>query len=204
MLDPTSSVTMSEYTSQEAEPRTPSRSCIDANMGSHPAQEVRRESRVSTLRVDTRVAETLQSASRRVSPSGTTSDSPASSTSNHSRQDSTASYTPLRSARGSLSLGGTAHHSVLSRRSSLSQSGISREALALPLADTDTLILVPEAVANAEVAEVAESPTPQRQAEPRPTSRRRRKSRRHREIRNTSIMTGILCVLLVAALSMCE
>lgn len=105
MLDPTSSVTMSEYTSKEAEPRTPSRSCIDANMRSHPAQEVRRESRVSTLRVDTRVAETLQSASRRVSPSGTTSDSPASSTSNHSRQDSTASYTPLRSARGSLSLG---------------------------------------------------------------------------------------------------
>lgn len=85
--------------------------------------------------------------------------------------------------------------------------------MALPLADTDTLILVPDAVANrsplsaqanAEVAVVAESPTPQRQAEPRPTSRRRRKSRRHREIRNTSIMTGILCVLLVAALSMCE
>ncbi|CAD0101153.1 unnamed protein product, partial [Aureobasidium mustum] len=206
---------MSEYTPHAVELETPSRSCVDgspqANLDSNPVQEARRESRFSTLRVDTRVAEPPQSGSRRVSPSGTTSESPASSTSNHSRQDSTASYTPLRSARGSLSLGGTAHHSVLSRRSSVSQSGVSREALALPLANTDTLILVPDAVANrsplstqtnAEGAEMTESQTRQRPAEPRPTSRRRRMCRQHREIRNTSIMTGILCVLLVIALSM--
>ncbi|KAG9795121.1 hypothetical protein KCU95_g3880, partial [Aureobasidium melanogenum] len=206
---------MSEYTRNQVEPRTPSRSCVDgtlqANMERDSAQEAHRESRLGTLRVDTRTAEPLQPASSRVSPSGTTDESPASSTSNHSRQDSTASYTPLRSARGSLSLGGTAHHSVLSRRSSLSQTGISREALALPLADTDTLVLVPDAVANrsplssqtnADGAEMSENQTRQRQAEARPTSRRRRKTRRHGEIRNTSIMTGTLCVLLVVTLSM--
>lgn len=86
---------------------------------------------------------------------------------------------------------------------------ISREALALPLANTDTLVLVPDAVANrsplctqtdAECPEVSETQTPQRTA----VSRRRRKGRRYVEIRNTSIMTGILCVLLVVALSMCK
>jgi hypothetical protein len=100
---------------------------------------------------------------------------------------------------------GTAHHSVLSHRSSLSQSVISREALALPLADTDTLILVPDAVTtrsplctqtNAESAEVPE-------IHPRLIPRRRRKCRRHVEIRNTSIMTGILSILLIVALSIC-
>lgn len=112
MLETTSSVikaNMSEYTPHAVEPRTPSRSGVDgdlpATVESNPAQEAHRKSRFSTLRVDTRVAEPLQSGSRRVSPSTTTSDSPASSTSNHSRQDSTASYTILRSARGSLSLG---------------------------------------------------------------------------------------------------
>ena len=79
----------------------------------------------------------------------------------------------------------------------------------MPLADTDTLVLVPDAVANrsplctqtdAECTEPSETQT-QRQ---RPTSHRRRKGRRYVEIRNTSIMTGILCVLLVVALSMCE
>ncbi|KAI4722507.1 hypothetical protein E4T48_01221 [Aureobasidium sp. EXF-10727] len=195
--------------------RTPSRSCNDcgpnASTESSAMQETSRECRLSTLRVDTRVAEPLQPGSRRVSPSGTSSESPASSTSNHSRHDSTASYTPLRSARGSLSLGGTGHHSVLSRRSSLSQSGFSREAWALPLADTDTLILVPDAVANrsplctqinTESAEMSEDRTPQRQAEPRRTFRRRSKCHGDREIRNSSIMTGVLCVLLVVALSL--
>ncbi|KAI4747659.1 hypothetical protein E4T50_02054 [Aureobasidium sp. EXF-12298] len=201
-----------ETPSLNKEPRTPLRhiECRDlrADTDTSSIQGARRESRLSTLRVDTHVSESLQSGSRRVSPSGSTDDSPASSTSAHSRQDSTASYTPLRSARGSLSLGGTAHHSRLSRRCSLSQSSIiSREALALPLADTDTLILVPDAVANrsplctqtnAECTEVPETQTRQQ----RPSSRRRRKCRRCVEIRNTSIMTGILCVLLIVALSM--
>ncbi|KAI4731282.1 hypothetical protein E4T49_00933 [Aureobasidium sp. EXF-10728] len=195
--------------------RTPSRSCNgsgpNASTESNGMQETSREDRLSTLRVDTRVAEPLQPGSRRVSPSGTSSESPASSTSNHSRHDSTASYTPLRNARGSLSLGGTAHHSVLSRRSSLSQSGISREAWALPLADTDTLILVPDAVANrsplctqinTESAEMSENRTLQRQGESIPTFPRRSKCHGDREIRNSSIMTGVLCVLLIVALSL--
>lgn len=86
---------------------------------------------------------------------------------------------------------------------------ISREALALPLANTDTLVLVPDAVANRSPlctqtdAECTETLQPQTQQH-RPTSSRRRKGRRYVEIRNTSIMTGILCVLLVVALSMCE
>lgn len=112
MLDPTSSITkpsMSEYTCNEREPRTPSRPCVDgrppANMQCSLVQEAPREGQLGILRVDTCVAEPQQPATRRVSPSETTSESPASSTSNHSRQDSTASYTPLRSARGSLSLG---------------------------------------------------------------------------------------------------
>lgn len=112
MLESTTLITkpsMSECTPSQVEPRTPSRSCVDgnlpANTESNPTQETRRESQMSTLRVDTRVTEPQQPVSRRASLSGTTSESPASSTSNHSRQDSTASYTPLRSARGSLSLG---------------------------------------------------------------------------------------------------
>lgn len=108
---------------------------------------------------------------------------------------------------------GTAHHSVLSRRSSLSQSGISREAWALPLANTDSLILVPDAVAtrspscartNAEYPEMAEARTPQMGEESRPTLPRQRKSSRQRKLRNTAILVGILCVLLVTALSMCK
>ena len=108
---------------------------------------------------------------------------------------------------------GTAHHSVLSRRSSLSQPGISREAWALPLANTDSLILVPDAVAtrsplcaqtNAEYPEMVEASTRQRQDEPRLVLRRQRRSSRQRELRNTAILVGILCVLLVTALSMCK
>jgi hypothetical protein len=101
--------TPTEATSFAGEPRTPLRhiECRDlqADAETISMQEAHREDQLSTLHVDTRVAESLQSGSRRVSPSGSTGDSPASSTSNHSRQDSTASYTPLRSARGSLSLG---------------------------------------------------------------------------------------------------
>jgi hypothetical protein len=102
---------MSAYTTTEApllsgEPRTPPRHAasngLQVDTETMFMQETYPERRTSTLRLDTRVAESLQSGFRRVSPS---SDSPASSTSTHSRQDSTASYTPLRSARGSLSLG---------------------------------------------------------------------------------------------------
>lgn len=93
----------------DVEPKTPSKhadsSVLRADTGTDHIIEARRESRLSTLHVDTGITESLQSASRRVSPSSATSDSPASSTSDHSRQNSTASYTPLRSARGSLSLG---------------------------------------------------------------------------------------------------
>jgi hypothetical protein len=79
--------------------------------------------------------------------------------------------------------------------------------LALPLADTDTLILVPDAVVtrsplctqtNAECAEPLQDQTP------RLVPHRRRKSHRNIEIRNTSIMTGTLCILLIVALSICE
>lgn len=98
-----------EATSFAEEPRTPLRHTESrdpqADAETISIQGARRESRLSTLRVDTHVSGSLQSGSRRVSPSGSTDDSPASSTSAHSRQDSTASYTPLRSARGSLSLG---------------------------------------------------------------------------------------------------
>lgn len=93
----------------DEEPKTPSRradssaSRVDTEIDR--ASGTCRESRLSTLRVDAGVTESLQSGARRVSPSGSSSDSPASSASAHSRQDSTASYTPLRSARGSLSLG---------------------------------------------------------------------------------------------------
>ena len=101
---------MTEISLFDAEPRTPARHIENgvsrANVETNSTVETHRESRLSTLRVDTGVTESLQSGSRRVSPSSAaTGDSPASSTSNHSRQDSTASYTPLRSARGSLSLG---------------------------------------------------------------------------------------------------
>ncbi|KAI4845905.1 hypothetical protein E4T44_05356 [Aureobasidium sp. EXF-8845] len=201
---------MSEYTTTEAllfdgEPRTPSRNAASDSLQLDTEtifkQETCRERRSSTLRLDTRVAEPMQSGSRRVSPS---SDSPASSTSAHSRHDSTASYTPLRSARGSLSLGGTAHHSILSHRSSPSHSAISREALALPLADTDTLILVPDAVVTRSplcTQTDAECAEPLQDQTPRLIPHRRRKHHRHIEIRNTSIMTGTLCILLIVASS---
>jgi len=100
---------MTEIPLFDGEPRTPARHIENgvsrANVETNSTVETHRENRLSGLHVDTRVGEPLQSGSRRISPSTTTGDSPASSTSNHSRQDSTASYTPLRSARGSLSLG---------------------------------------------------------------------------------------------------
>ncbi|KAI5198882.1 hypothetical protein E4T38_07285 [Aureobasidium subglaciale] len=201
--------------SSETTPRTPLKSNnngrVQSNIENESIQVARRESRPTTLHLDTRIADSSESGSRRASPSGTIGESSASSTSNHSRQDSTASYTPLRSARGSLSLGGTAHHSHLSRRSSRSQSSVNREAWALPLANTDTLILVPDAVAtrsplctqtSAECLETTQTQSTQSQPEPRPTRRRRKRSGRYREVRNTAILVGVLCVLLVTALSL--
>ena len=101
--------TPTEALSSDRAPRTPLRQTetrdLRADTETVSMQESYRQGRVSGLHVDTSISEPLQPGSRRVSPSGSTDDSPASSTSNHSRQDSTASYTPLRSARGSLSLG---------------------------------------------------------------------------------------------------
>lgn len=113
-IPPISRLSMFGWSTSEShlfdeETKTPSSnadsSVVQADSETVATLEARRESRLNTLRVDTGGTESLQSRSRRVSPSGSSGDSPASSTSNHSRQDSTASYTPLRSARGSLSLG---------------------------------------------------------------------------------------------------
>lgn len=189
-----------------------------------------RQSRRQTLRLDTQVTGPVTPASVRFPSMEATDVSPESSSSSHSRQDSSASYTPLRSARGSLSLGvsatqpmnirslmclqGTAHHSVLSRRSSLSQSGAGREAWALPLAGTTALIVVPDAVAARsplcaqttaqDAGGTAETRTLQEQAETQLRPRRRIRSTRDRELRNTAVLVRILCVLLVTAFSMCK
>ncbi|KAI5202554.1 hypothetical protein E4T39_04660 [Aureobasidium subglaciale] len=198
--------------SSETIPRTPPKANnndrVQSSIENDSIHVARRQSRRTTLHLDTRLAETFESGSRRVSPSGTISESATSSTSNHSRHNSTVPYTPLRSARGSLSLGGTAHHSHLSRRPSLSQSNVNREAWALPLANTDTLILVPDAVTtrsplcSAEYPETTQTQSTESQPEPRPSRRRRQRSGRYRDVRNTAILVGVLCVILVTALSL--
>jgi hypothetical protein len=197
----------------------------------------RRESRRHTLRLDTHgdgPAEPIPNCTS--SSLGTTNASPVSSTTcTHSRQDSTTSYTPLRSARGSLSLGvrprcraqrlifvlltcqkGTAHHSLLSQRSCASQSGINRETWALPLANTESLSMVPDAVVTrsplcietnaAENAPdvTAAAPSRQEQIKSQQGVCCPRRSARHGELRNTAILIGTLCVLLVTSTSLCK
>lgn len=100
---------MSSSNASIEDPRTPSKpgnsSEQEGTIENTTIHESQEGSRRNTLRLDTQLSGPPEPGTRRVSPTGTIGVSSDSTTSNHSRQDSSASYTPLRSARGSLSLG---------------------------------------------------------------------------------------------------
>ena len=103
---------------------------------------------------------------------------------------------------------GTAHHYHRSR-GSLGVSGIDQEALALPLASTDQLVVVPDAVA-ARPSTHAEEQSSEMTVETRQRRARHRVHRHHRhspryfELRRIVLMLSTLVVLIVTSLSTCK
>lgn len=99
---------------------------------------------------------------------------------------------------------------MLSRGSSLCQS-VSQEALALPLAGTGELIVVPDAVTAssplyaqtmAETSGWTDVPLGNRESDSQPRYNRLFPARHH-ELRNNTILVASFCVLLIATFTMC-